>query len=89
MTMPEGQREALVLVALAMLSYRDAAEVLGIPIGKLSSRLDRGKYAAIRGAQGRLRPRDGQRGPARTLVDASGIVTYFIVAHAIFHGALL
>ncbi|CAO3455901.1 putative ECF sigma factor [Azospirillum argentinense] len=45
MTLPVEQREALVLVALDGMSYRDAAECLGIPVGTLMSRLGRARDA--------------------------------------------
>jgi RNA polymerase sigma-70 factor, ECF subfamily len=51
MTLPEEQREVLVLVALEGLSYRDAAEILGIPVGTLMSRLGRAR-GALRAATG-------------------------------------
>lgn len=44
-TLPEEQRAALHLVTLEGMAYADAAEVLGIPIGTLMSRLGRGRAA--------------------------------------------
>lgn len=41
--LPEDQRAAIALTALEGLSYDQAAEVLGIPIGTLRSRLFRGR----------------------------------------------
>jgi RNA polymerase sigma-70 factor (ECF subfamily) len=41
--LPEGQRAALVLIALEDFSYREAARVLGVPLGTLMSRLARGR----------------------------------------------
>jgi RNA polymerase sigma factor (sigma-70 family) len=41
--LPLEQREALVLVAVDGLSYRDAADVLQIPIGTLTSRIARAR----------------------------------------------
>jgi RNA polymerase sigma-70 factor (ECF subfamily) len=52
MALPEEQREALVLVALDGVGYRDAAEILGVPLGTLMSRLARGREA-LRAATGR------------------------------------
>jgi RNA polymerase sigma-70 factor (ECF subfamily) len=43
--LPEEQRLAVALVLVEGLSYREAAEVLGIPIGTLTSRLARGREA--------------------------------------------
>ena len=48
--LPEAQRETLLLVYVEGLSYREAAEILGAPIGTVMSRL-----AAARLALGRLR----------------------------------
>jgi RNA polymerase sigma-70 factor (ECF subfamily) len=41
--LPEAQREVLLLVALEDLSYEETAQVLGIPIGKVMSRLARAR----------------------------------------------
>jgi RNA polymerase sigma-70 factor, ECF subfamily len=41
--LPDGQREAVVLMALEDLPYRQAAQVLGIPLGTFMSRLSRGR----------------------------------------------
>jgi RNA polymerase sigma-70 factor (ECF subfamily) len=41
--LPEEQRLAIALVLVEGLSYKDAAETLGIPIGTLTSRLARGR----------------------------------------------
>ena len=41
--LPDEQREVLLLVALEELSYREAADALGIPIGTVMSRLARGR----------------------------------------------
>lgn len=52
--LPEDQREAVSLVLVEGLPYREAAEVLGVPIGTLTSRLARGRAAlqALLGAEG-------------------------------------
>jgi RNA polymerase sigma-70 factor, ECF subfamily len=42
---PEEQREAVGLVLVEGLPYKEAAEVLDIPIGTLTSRLARGREA--------------------------------------------
>lgn len=39
MRLPEEQREALVLIGIEAFSYKDAAEMLEIPVGTLMSRL--------------------------------------------------
>ncbi|MES1199921.1 MAG: RNA polymerase sigma factor [Pseudomonadota bacterium] len=43
--LPDEQREAVALVCVEGVGYRDAAETLGIPIGTLTSRLARGREA--------------------------------------------
>jgi RNA polymerase sigma-70 factor (ECF subfamily) len=43
--LPEEQRSAVALVLIDGMSYRDAAEVLGVPIGTLTSRLARARTA--------------------------------------------
>jgi RNA polymerase sigma-70 factor (ECF subfamily) len=52
--LPEEQREAVSLVLVEGLPYKEAAEVLDIPIGTLTSRLARGREAlqAMLGAEG-------------------------------------
>lgn len=44
-TLPEEQREVILLVCFEDLSYAEAAEVLGIPKGTVMSRLSRGRVA--------------------------------------------
>jgi RNA polymerase sigma-70 factor (ECF subfamily) len=56
MRLPEDQRLAVSLVLIEGLSYKDAAEVLEVPIGTLTSRLARGREAL----QGMLRPVQGE-----------------------------
>ena len=43
--LPEEQRLAVACVLVEGMSYREAAEVLEIPIGTLTSRLARGRRA--------------------------------------------
>ena len=43
LTLPEEQRSAIALVLIDGMSYRDAADVLGVPNGTLTSRLARGR----------------------------------------------
>jgi len=45
--LPDGQRETLLLVAAAGFSYREAAELLGVPVGTIMSRLSRARHALI------------------------------------------
>ena len=55
--LPEDQREAVSLVLIEGLPYREAAEVLDVPIGTLTSRLARGRAAlqALLGSEGETR----------------------------------
>jgi RNA polymerase sigma-70 factor (ECF subfamily) len=46
--LPHDQRAAIVLTALEELTYDEAAQALGIPIGTLRSRLSRGREALRR-----------------------------------------
>ena len=43
--LPIEQREALALVVIEGVSYRDASDILGIPIGTLTSRIARAREA--------------------------------------------
>lgn len=45
--LPEEQRAVLMLVAVEDMSYADAAQVLGIPIGTVMSRLSRARRALV------------------------------------------
>jgi RNA polymerase sigma-70 factor (ECF subfamily) len=47
LALPEGQREVLSLIAIEGLSYKDAAEVLDLPIGTVMSRLSRAREALL------------------------------------------
>lgn len=44
-SLPKAQREAIVLIALDGLKYREAASLLGVPVGTVMSRLSRGRAA--------------------------------------------
>lgn len=41
--LPDDQRTVLLLVALEECSYQDAAQILGVPVGTVMSRLSRGR----------------------------------------------
>jgi RNA polymerase sigma-70 factor, ECF subfamily len=43
--LPDGQREALILIAAAGFSYEEAAEICGTAIGTMKSRVARGRLA--------------------------------------------
>jgi RNA polymerase sigma-70 factor, ECF subfamily len=63
-TLPEDQRAVLHLVAIEGLSYQEAAETLGIPIGTLMSRLGRARAALRAFEDGRLPARPSLPAPA-------------------------
>lgn len=44
-TLPDEQREAVLLVMVEGYSYKEAAEIVGCPVGTLNSRLVRGRDA--------------------------------------------
>ena len=46
--LPGEQREAIVLVLVEGLAYKEAAEILEVPMGTLTSRLVRGREALLR-----------------------------------------
>lgn len=45
--LPEDQREAVLLVMVEGYSYKEAAEIVGCPVGTLNSRLVRGRDALM------------------------------------------
>jgi RNA polymerase sigma factor (sigma-70 family) len=45
--LPEDQREAVMLVLVEGFAYREAADILGCPLGTLTSRLMRGRQALM------------------------------------------
>jgi RNA polymerase sigma-70 factor (ECF subfamily) len=62
--LPEEQRAALLLVGVEDLSYREAARVLGVPIGTVMSRLSRGRERLRRAMQGELDENSSRCGAA-------------------------
>lgn len=46
--LPDEQREVVALILIEGFGYREAAEMLGLPIGTVSSRLVRGRTALLR-----------------------------------------
>jgi RNA polymerase sigma-70 factor (ECF subfamily) len=65
MTLPDEQREVLLLVCVEDLSYKEAADVLGIPIGTVMSRLSRARKALADAAG--MNP-----GPSRSEIEKAG-----------------
>jgi RNA polymerase sigma-70 factor, ECF subfamily len=61
MKLPEEQREVLVLIGVEAFSYKDAAEMLGIPVGTVMSRLGRAREALRSGGGNRYRCRRGEQ----------------------------
>ena len=54
--LPEDQRAVLLLIGVEGLSYDEAAQVLGVPLGTVMSRLSRGRERLRRLAEGRPAP---------------------------------
>lgn len=54
--LPLDQRQILLLVGVEGLDYREAASVLGLPVGTVMSRLSRGRDALRNHMEGRGRP---------------------------------
>lgn len=50
--LPDSQREAILLMALDDLKYKDAAQVLDVPLGTFMSRISRGREALRRAMEG-------------------------------------
>lgn len=50
MSLPDQQREIVMLICVEGLSYKDASELLGIPIGTIMSRLARARVEIARSA---------------------------------------
>jgi RNA polymerase sigma-70 factor (ECF subfamily) len=46
-TLPDEQREAVLLVMVEGYTYKEAAEIVGCPVGTLNSRLVRGRDALM------------------------------------------
>jgi RNA polymerase sigma-70 factor (ECF subfamily) len=63
--LPHDQREAVVLVGASGLSYQEVAEISGVPVGTVKSRVNRGrnKLASLLG----MTERSGTGGPSESL----------------------
>ena len=67
MALPEAQREVLLLVTVEGLTYEAAAELLGIPLGTVMSRLARARVTVARRVRGEAeRAPDREAGAALT-----------------------
>lgn len=73
-TLPAHLHQVLVLRELDGLSYRELAEVIGIPIGTVMSRLSRGREA-LRGAVSAeaSEARDGENCPSEEMLAGGGL----------------
>jgi RNA polymerase sigma-70 factor, ECF subfamily len=71
MNLPEDQRAVLHLVAIEGLSYQEAADSLGIPVGTLMSRLGRGRAALRAFEAGAAQPLAGKPRPNLRIVGGS------------------
>ena len=60
--LPPEQREVLMLVTVEGLGYRQAAEILGVPIGTVMSRLSRARLALARALEADAPPDGTKRG---------------------------
>ena len=53
-TLPQDQRSVILLISVEDLSYAEAAQALGVPIGTITSRLARGRERLQRALDGEL-----------------------------------
>ena len=60
--LPEEQREVILLVGLEGMAYESAAQILGVPIGTVRSRLSRGRDSLreLMGEKQRAKPATGE-----------------------------
>jgi RNA polymerase sigma-70 factor (ECF subfamily) len=73
--LPLEQREAIMLICAAGLTYDQAAEVVGVPIGTIKSRLSRGRASLIPLVEsGRVGAEDGEA-PSRAFGSILGEAT--------------
>ena len=63
-SLPEAQREVLLLVTVEGLTYEAAADVLGVPLGTVMSRLARARVAVARKVRGEVGQIPVQEAPA-------------------------
>jgi RNA polymerase sigma-70 factor (ECF subfamily) len=64
-TLPDGQRQTILLVGLEGMRYEEVARILGVPIGTVRSRLSRGRHTLRKMIEGgsKVQRRD-QFGPS-------------------------
>ncbi len=55
--LPEDQRVVLLLVAVEGVSYKEASEILNVPIGTVTSRIARARSALVSGLDERPKPK--------------------------------
>jgi RNA polymerase sigma-70 factor (ECF subfamily) len=60
--LPEEQRMAILLVSVEDFSYEAAAQVLGVPVGTVMSRISRGRERLRRAMEGEPMPKAAGRG---------------------------
>lgn len=68
--LPEDQRAVLMLISVEGVAYKDAAEILDLPLGTVMSRLSRARLALGRALEGPANQKDGEVGaiPRPTVV---------------------
>ena len=68
--LPDGQREALILIAAAGFTYEEAAEICGTAIGTMKSRVARGRLALADILDGKTKfaERDRRMDPSDTIL---------------------
>ncbi|MFT3978809.1 MAG: sigma-70 family RNA polymerase sigma factor, partial [Sphingomonas bacterium] len=68
--LPQPQREALILVGAGGFAYEEAAEICGVAVGTIKSRVARGRVAleALMNGNG-MSPRSGQSGVSGVTLD--------------------
>nr|WP_314577924.1 RNA polymerase sigma factor [uncultured Pseudomonas sp.] len=64
--LPDGQREVMLLVAVERFSYKEAAEILEVPIGTIMSRLSRARQTIGTLFNDGQKPSASQRGMLQT-----------------------
>jgi RNA polymerase sigma-70 factor, ECF subfamily len=73
--LPDEQREVILLVGLEGMAYESAAQILGVPIGTVRSRLSRGRDSLreMMGRQQQAKPATGEATTNATSEDTSAL----------------